>query len=150
MTGIVRSDVPRHRHCHPQRHLIRRHKPPGHRRQASGSSQDGQITQRIHARGGCVECLSARQRIYPDAGVFRGGADVIQDVPGGHQHARRHLETGPHRGAAIQHPAQVPGHPCVRDARRVSHDDPADSSPDGSSDAGAVTARRAGRPLAWP
>ena len=69
------------------------------------------------------------------------GADVVQDMPGGHQHARRHLETRPHRGAVtIQHPPQIPRHQPVTDTGRGCHDDPADGPWGGSSDACAVSA----------
>ena len=125
--GIVDHRMPRHRHPGPRRHLVRGGQFPGRRRQANIADQHRQVMELIQARHGRLERLSAGQRIHPHPGVLLSGADVVQDMPGGHQHTRRDLETRPHRAAVtIEHPPQIPRHPPVRDAGGGGHDDPAD------------------------
>ena len=126
MPGIIGHRVPGYADQRAQRQLIGHRQRPRHRRQGSLTGQDSQVPQRVGTRDHCAERRSARQRVHPhrDAGI--AGAGILQHMPGGHQHARRDLETRPHRGAVtVQHPPQVSRHPPVRAANGGRHDDPA-------------------------
>jgi hypothetical protein len=98
---------------------------------------------RIHPRHGHRKRVPARQRVHLDRTVVRGRADVVQHVPGGHQHTRRHLETRPYRiPGAIEYPAQVPRHHPWDDTSGSGHDDPAIGSRGGSPGASGAAAGR--------
>jgi hypothetical protein len=88
MTGPLDHAVPGHADLCAEFHLTGRRQVPRHLRQCRIAGQDGQVTQRIETHDDRAERRSARQRIHPHRGAIAGRADRIQDMPGGHQHAR--------------------------------------------------------------
>ncbi len=155
MPRVIRHRVTSHRHQRPQRHRVRRRQQPCHVSQPRLAGQHSKVTQRVHPGHQRRERRPATQRVHLHLAAFFGDTSVGEHMPGRRQHARRHLEARPHRGAiTVEYPAQIAGNPPVRPGRS-GHDEPAATrgpssavlaAPAPASPAAKVTGPAAGRP----